>query len=120
MTKLKRPKRKPDPQIDRIRSILAGPPVTAHCLLCGCRPQYNALYIPSDQRGHGAVPGKNRMIFYSLCEPCLRGVDDGVRLRIEQIIKRSIGEMVVAPSTRIDVNGKTYLQVNMKGVALGR
>jgi hypothetical protein len=42
------------------------------CLLCGLPPHIGAVFIPHDQRGVAAPPGKVRAIRYSLCRRCFR------------------------------------------------
>src|SRR4051812_41147232 len=40
------------------------------CLMCGAAPATAAVFVPRDSGAFGARPGKQRLIFYSLCGEC--------------------------------------------------
>ncbi|MBA7706483.1 hypothetical protein ES703_115337 [subsurface metagenome] len=45
---------------------------TKECLLCAGKPYTLGIFVPDDSLRWGAIKGKQRIFFYSLCQKCLK------------------------------------------------
>jgi hypothetical protein len=59
--------------------------------LCSGPPAGAGVYIPNDQAGHGAPPGKLRLFAYCLCSDCEARPD--AQAQVEALALRSVGEL---------------------------
>lgn len=62
------------------------------CLLCDGPPDFAAAFVPDDDHGseYGAPDGKDRWIFYSLCDACRERPD--ATEEIEQRLMSAVTE----------------------------
>jgi hypothetical protein len=54
------------------RTIRVGLAIAAAkpCLMCGGPAQLAGMFQPADSEVWGSRPGKQRILFYALCDPC--------------------------------------------------
>lgn len=67
-----------------------GARMPAECMVCRLHERTGLLaYVPSDPQRWGAAPGKYRMIWYTLCDPCFASPD--WKVRAERMLAGCLG-----------------------------
>jgi len=63
------------------------------CILCGGHGDYGAMFVPDQeyQKLFGALDGKKRILFYSICESCKSSPNQSERIELTMLadIKKS-------------------------------
>lgn len=67
-----------------------GARMPAVCMVCRLHERTGLLaYVPNDPQRWGAAPGKDRLIWYTLCDPCFASPD--WKVRAEKMLAGCLG-----------------------------